>query len=85
MKKLLTIEYDSEDEILEMHLDKEGAKLLLNKIQMLLEKDENSHEHLMTDTWGGNELTSEKQNLLPNITLLNHLKIIYWKESYLEN
>ncbi len=50
MKKLLTIEYDSEDEILEMHLDKEGAKLLLNKIQMLLEKDENSHEHLMTDT-----------------------------------
>jgi hypothetical protein len=51
MKKLLTIEYDSEDEILEMHLDKEGAKLLLNKIQMLLEKDENSHEHLMTDTW----------------------------------
>ena len=40
---------------------------------------ERGHFHLMTKDWGGEELTTEKQNQSEEIELLHQLKIMYWK------
>ena len=77
--KILTIELDKKNESVELHLDKNGAEYLRDLLTRLIESDAEDHLHLMTDEWGGNELTSEKQNQFSDVDLINHLKIMYWK------
>ena len=77
--KILTIELDKKNESVELHLDKNGAEYLRDLLTRLIESDVEDHLHLMTDEWGGNELTSEKQNQFSDVDLINHLKIMYWK------
>jgi hypothetical protein len=81
MKKLFTIEIDRQGELIEMHLNKEGAVYLRDVLNRLIEINANDHLHLMTPDWGGNELSSDQQNLDSVIKIMHQLKIIYWKES----
>jgi len=75
--KVLSFEWDKENEVLEIHCNAEGLRQLNEKISSLIKANQNNHAHLMTSEWGGEELTSEKNN--PNAELINHVKIFNWK------
>ncbi len=70
----LTVEYNPKgfDEI---YMDEEGRDLLVS-LHRKLEKhtSKGDHNHLMTPSWAGNELTEEKQN--PHNELVNKVNII---------
>lgn len=78
--KIFTVEYDSEQECVEIHLDENGAAELMRVLQECRESASNEHVHLFTPSWGGNMLTETKQNEGAESKLINHLKIMYWKE-----
>ncbi|URA10251.1 Imm32 family immunity protein [Thermospira aquatica] len=69
---VLTVELNRKDESIEIYCDKEGIKLLKKQLD-ILEKN-GGHVHLMTPSWGGHELTEEKQD--ENNELINHLRIV---------
>jgi hypothetical protein len=75
---MLTFELTPDLDELEIHTDREGLRNLLNYIRRLMESDEPlpRHDHLMTPSWGGHELTEEAQT--ENGRLLNHVKIHLW-------
>jgi hypothetical protein len=76
---LLTFEWDSKNEVLEIHGNQEGLEKLKNTIESLLAKAHNDHVHLMTKNWGGNELPDNKQ-CQENETI-NHIKLFKWVEN----
>ncbi len=78
MDKVFTIEFDPKNETLEMHLNKLGAEFLIDELKALIFNNQQEHAHLMTPEWGGNELSSDKQNLSSEVELVNHLKIFFW-------
>jgi len=80
MKNLLTLEFNPNEDVIEIHLNKVGAEYLINNLNRLIKNGENEHIHLLTPEWGGNELTTEKQNLNEETQLIHHLKIMYWNE-----
>ncbi len=69
---LLTVEYDGES-VVELHLDEEGLDLLVDRLMKLRKHNEPEHDHLMTPSWAGWELTEEKQDA--ENELINHLTI----------
>lgn len=80
MEKLFTVELDQQDKTLEMHLNKVGVEYLKSILEKLILNDQDSHIHLMSPEWGGDELSTDQQNLGDNIMLLHQLKVVYWKE-----
>lgn len=60
MNKIFTIELDEQDELVEMHLNKEGAEYLKSILDKLISNNQDDHLHLMAPDWGGNELTEEE-------------------------
>jgi hypothetical protein len=79
MNKIFTIEIDEQGELVEMHLNKEGAEYLRDILNRVIEVNSDDHLHLMTPDWGGNELTEEKQNQSDTVKLIHQLKLMYWK------
>ncbi len=74
---LLTIEYKNEGKDvsqgeIEIYCDQKGLDNLIEKLQSL--KLNGGHEHFMTPSWAGTELTEEKQG--ENTTLLHHLCVM---------
>lgn len=80
MEKLFTIELDQQGETIELHLNREGAEYLRNILDRLISNNKNEDLHLMTPAWGGDELSSNQQNLSADVELLHQLKIVYWSE-----
>lgn len=80
MEKVLTLELDQQGELIELHLNKAGAEYLKNVLVKLIENNQDEHLHLMTPDWGGDELSTEQQNLGEDMKLMHQLKIMYWKE-----
>lgn len=80
MEKIFTIEFDKQDETIELHLNKVGAEYLKGVLDKLIYNNQNDHIHLMTPEWGGGELSADQQNLGDDIKLMHQLKIMYWKE-----
>ncbi len=74
---MLTFEWDKNSEQLEIHADNTGLRNLVEQLNKLIAAEANEHEHLMTDDWGGNELSNDKQN--DKAELINHVKIFKWK------
>jgi hypothetical protein len=66
---VLTVEYGND--VVEINCDEGGLDLLIRKLQML--KKNGGHQHLMTPSWAGDELTENKQG--PDNILINHLRI----------
>lgn len=73
---ILTFEWDSDNEALEIHGNKKGLEKLKNMIDLLLNKTTDDHAHLMTEDWGGNELSEESQ--CSDNELINHVKLFIW-------
>lgn len=80
MEKVFTIELDQQGETVEFHLNKKGAKFLRDVLNKLIEKSSDSDHHFMSPDWGGDELSSEKQNLNDEVKLIHQLKILYSNE-----
>jgi hypothetical protein len=72
---MLTFELANDKDELEIHCDKKGLKDFIQILSKVLEKGE--HEHLMSPSWGGTELSHDKQG--ENNILLNHVKVLLWK------
>lgn len=50
----------------------------IDRLAHSLEKGTQDHVHLMTEEWGGRELSGELQALAPGWTIINHVKIMGW-------
>ncbi len=74
----LQINLEADKEQIYINADKNGLLLLKSMIDSLIEKDECDHVHLMTEKWGGSGLTSNE--IVPNTSIVNHLKISVWKK-----
>ena len=71
---LLTVENDKEEKI-EIFMDVEGLDLLVDRLNKLRRNAEmGDHDHLMTPSWAGWELTEDKQGV--DNELINHLCLI---------
>ncbi|MDE2721872.1 MAG: Imm32 family immunity protein [Gemmatimonadota bacterium] len=55
--------------------DEEGLELLEYRLKLLRQGKVPNHDHLMTPSWSGYELTEEKQGDDRNI-LVNHLRLV---------
>ena len=75
---MLTFEWDKDAEQLEIHADSEGLKELVKHIKKLASVEGNEHLHLMTEDWGGEELSNDKQN--EKSELIHHVKIFKWAD-----
>jgi hypothetical protein len=80
MTKLFTVEFDKKHEKVEIHLNSLGVDMLIGHLEALKKHGVTENVHLMTEDWGGNELTNERQNSDDNIQLINHLKVFYWAD-----
>jgi|GEM_PF-1126442 len=75
---LLTFEWDENSKVLEIHGNNRGLEKLRDKINILIAESKSDHTHLMAKSWGGDELSDEKQ-CSENI-LINHVKLFKWKK-----
>ena len=73
---LLTFELSEDGDELEIHCNNRGLEELLRVCQRLEGSRGNDHEHLTTPSWGGHELSEEKQG--QSNTLLNKVTIRFW-------
>lgn len=73
---LLTFEWDSDNEVLEIHGNEKGLEKLKDIIDSLMTKTNNDHIHLMTKSWGGDELSDDRQ--CSENVLINHVKLFQW-------
>ncbi|GAC42104.1 Imm32 family immunity protein [Paenibacillus popilliae] len=71
----VTFEYNDRDEKIEIHANELGLKFLISQLEKLL--IEKSDLHLMTPSWGGDELSEEKQ--CETNKLISHVKIFHWE------
>jgi len=78
MEKLLTFEYDKASGVLNIHTNREGAQEMIEIFQRLLRCGLNEHDHLMTPSWSGTELTESKQD--DATTLVNQVNVFLWCE-----
>ena len=74
--QLLTFELDKDTGELEIHTNNEGLKILKEKIEFLLNSKHNEHTHLMSEEWGGKEITTKKQS--KNNDLIKIVKMFKW-------
>jgi hypothetical protein len=72
---MLTFELTKAGDELDVHFDDEGLALLKGILENVQQK--RAHEHLMTPSWGGSELTEDKQG--PDSTLLNKVTLHIWR------
>ncbi|MCQ2053245.1 MAG: Imm32 family immunity protein [archaeon] len=72
--KLLSFELTESNDEIEIHCNEEGLDTLLHCLELV--KKYKTHDHLISDIWGGNELTSELQG--SGNRLINKVTVRYW-------
>ena len=75
---LLNFELGGNHNEILIHGDEKGLQFLIDKLSRLLAHTKEGHfdhDHLMTEEWGGNELSSESQG----DEIINQVKIYCWK------
>lgn len=75
---MLSFEVDENGEVLKIHGDEKGLRSLSELINKLLSNTKEgyfNHDHLMTPSWGGHELSEENMG----DKVINHVKIYCWK------
>jgi len=78
---LLTFEVEPEGDVVEVHTDANGLEHLISQLLSLREKVRQGEKgllHLMTDDWGGEELSNQLQGKGAGVTLVHHVKIHGW-------
>ena len=71
---MLTFEITRDGDVVEIHANQDGLSTLIRCLEEL--RVHGDHIHLMTQDWGGQELTQEKQG--PENRLVNHVKLMLW-------
>lgn len=76
--KILTFELSPEGDELQIHCNQEGLTTLQGILRRLGESKAPlpRHDHLMTPSWAGDELSEEKQG--EGATLLNKVTVRLW-------
>ncbi|RLB51146.1 MAG: methylhydantoinase [Deltaproteobacteria bacterium] len=81
MAHLLTFELEPDGEELLIHGDAAGLRLLAAELERLAQTaadGEADHAHLLTESWGGSELTEQRQGTNREIRLIHHVKAYGW-------
>ncbi len=73
---VLTFELDPKTRELEIHANIDGLKILREKIDMLIRANSPDHTHLMSQNWGGEEITNQKQSDANE--MIKSVKIFKW-------
>jgi len=76
--KLLTFESIHNGDVLNIHLNEAGATELIQVLNQLLVSKGNAHDHLMTPSWSGTELTEDRQEEIS--TLVNQVNVFLWRD-----
>ena len=75
-EEILTFELRADKLELEIHLNEVGLKNLRQYLKNV--ERTGDHQHLMTENWGGCELTSEKQG--SDNELLEKVTVFFWPD-----
>ena len=77
--KLLTFELSADRDELEIHTNRKGLEDLIYYLERLLNSSNPlpRHDHLMTEAWGGYELTQDKQD--DQSRLINKVDVKLWE------
>lgn len=76
MNKMLTFEITPDGNV-EIHADEEGLLTLTRRLEQL--HLQGGHVHLMTASWGGEDLSEDKQG--EGNRLVQHALVFLWPES----
>lgn len=78
-EKMLTFELTQDGDEIEIHCNQEGLSSFLTVLHRLADAQSGlpKHDHLMTPSWAGDELTEEKQGE-KNI-LINKVTVRLWR------
>ncbi|HQU82026.1 MAG TPA: Imm32 family immunity protein [Pyrinomonadaceae bacterium] len=79
-KFLLTFEHTKHPEEMRIHTDLNGLENLIDELTKLFNSaktGKSDHTHLMTEEWGGYELSSDSQGG----AIINHVKVYCWNEN----
>lgn len=74
--KLLTFEINKDKDEIQIHTNKEGLGELIKYLEKISCITPPTHDHFMTPSWSGMELTEEKQGS-DNI-LINKVTVYLW-------
>lgn len=80
---LLTFELQLDGDCVEIHADSDGLEVFIKELLCLKQRVDNGeceHSHLMTDNWGGDDLSIEMQNKSGEYKLIQHVKLYGWKK-----
>lgn len=84
MNHLLVFETSQDGDSLTVHADAEGLRTVVKAFQRLLDHAERGnpeHDHLMTEDWGGGDLSSERQGTDKTVRVVHHVKLYGWPTS----
>jgi Immunity protein 32 len=70
---MLTVEYAGEE--VAICFDETGFDVLTRALERLRRKRVADHDHLTTPSWGGHELTEQRQG--QDTSLIHHLRLIW--------
>lgn len=70
---MLTVEVNDPEQRVEIYFDDEGLRVLRRSLEILAQRG--GHDHLMTPSWAGTELSEQKQGT--GTSLINHVLLVY--------
>lgn len=77
--KLLTFELSAKGDCIDVHMNRQGLEDLVLYLTRLLGSSEvPAHDHLMTESWAGLELTEEAQST--DAKLINQVNLRLWPD-----
>ena len=85
---LLTVETDEKAEHVFIHGNPAGLRYLATRLEAIAlsaEKHGQSHDHFMSEEWGGAELSGVIQGAKESSALINHLIVYCWEKNEAPN
>ena len=81
---ILNLTFDK-DGVVHLHADRDGLSELISRLEHIkdkIEEDICEHDHLFTEEWGGDELSSKNGIIGEEHNLVHHLKIFGWTSEW---
>jgi hypothetical protein len=83
----LSVVVEKTGDVVHVHADKAGLDHLSRAIETLrasLERGECDHVHLMSNSWGGFDLTETRLDSESSASQVHHLEILAWTQEWKE-
>lgn len=87
-KRLLAFVVSEEHNVVHVHVDKEGIDILMRSLELIkreLEKGEQAHDHLMSEEWGGWELSISDETGREKGRPVHQVNIYGWTDEMAES